>query len=208
MRIISKGFLLLTKTLRYLIDLAGLAYEEDYNHQCLRDQQPLKEDNLELIKELKSIYQTIVKSHPGSLEYALAQRLKLLISFFQALHFMVASPEVMSVESTATFEVDFKEANIYMRQVLTSLPLVKDTIHQGLQPPNGPWDDNYAWLSVFQPDVNRHLFGASFPKDAKLMTRKEGYEFLEKTFTFLNGFTVDLPEKSRYLEHLMVSLIL
>uniref|UniRef100_A0A914Y1P3 Protein MAK10 homolog n=1 Tax=Panagrolaimus superbus TaxID=310955 RepID=A0A914Y1P3_9BILA len=185
-----------------LFDLGGIAFEEDYNYQCLRDQQTLKCNNMEIINELKSIYQKLSKYQPGAAEYSYGQRIKFLFSLFEALHYMIASPEIMSVDSTLSFEVNFKLAESNMEQTLKAFQVVKDTVKQGFQPGDGN-DNNFSWLSVFQPDVNRHLFAASFPKEARLMNRQEGYNFLEKTLTFLKKFTIELPDHAKSVESLM-----
>lgn len=63
---------------------------------------------------------------------------------------------------------------------------------------------NYSWLSYFEPHANRLLSPSSFPREAKIMNRKDALRKFEIFFLIVKQMVFELPEKVRDLEGLLV----
>uniref|UniRef100_A0AAF5CW02 Protein MAK10 homolog n=1 Tax=Strongyloides stercoralis TaxID=6248 RepID=A0AAF5CW02_STRER len=75
--------------------------------------------------------------------------------------------------------INFQKAKTLVSTFKASIKASSQTINYGLQSENGD-DSNYEWLSCFQPEVNRSILPATFPKRLKCTSRKNAYEELRR----------------------------
>uniref|UniRef100_A0A0N4ZQY2 Protein MAK10 homolog n=1 Tax=Parastrongyloides trichosuri TaxID=131310 RepID=A0A0N4ZQY2_PARTI len=76
-------------------------------------------------------------------------------------------------------KVNFRDAKQLVSTFKASIKASMQTINYGLQPPDGD-DGSYEWLPCFQPEVNKNLLPATFPKRLKCTSREKAYEELRR----------------------------
>ncbi|CEF62064.1 N-alpha-acetyltransferase 35, NatC auxiliary subunit [Strongyloides ratti] len=92
--------------------------------------------------------------------------------------------------------INFKKAKTLVATFKASIKASNQTISYGLQPENGD-DSNYEWLSCFQPEVNRYILPATFPKRLKCTSRNNAYEELRR-ITFKLEEITNINEEDIY----------
>uniref|UniRef100_A0A0K0FFT7 Protein MAK10 homolog n=1 Tax=Strongyloides venezuelensis TaxID=75913 RepID=A0A0K0FFT7_STRVS len=75
--------------------------------------------------------------------------------------------------------INFKKAKTLVATFKATIKASSQTISYGLQPESGD-DSNYEWLPCFQPEVNRSILPATFPKRLKCTSRVKAYEELRR----------------------------
>lgn len=71
------------------------------------------------------------------------------------------------------------ELNKHLNQLLALIDRVSKTVALGLAAPENR-DGNYDWLSSFEPYINQRLLPPTFPRQAAIVSRREGWKFVKE----------------------------
>uniref|UniRef100_A0AC35TV27 Protein MAK10 homolog n=1 Tax=Rhabditophanes sp. KR3021 TaxID=114890 RepID=A0AC35TV27_9BILA len=82
-------------------------------------------------------------------------------------------------ENVSDAPLNFTDAKIHFTSFKSGIKGSECTIKYGLQPKDGN-DSNYEWLPAFQPEVNRPIIPASFPKRLTCTSRIAAYQELKR----------------------------
>lgn len=208
LKAITTGLLQMTRTLKFIIDLGGISFDEDITLACRADETMLSSvDNDNAIVFLKNVEKKIEKKLKTSAEKAILHRLKFLRLFLETCACIVPPSSVLAPDSEEAFVVNFKVAAVCLSALINSFSVIEKSITEGLSPSENEKDGDYSWLSSFQPDVNRHLIPNSFPRAPLIDDRITAYKFWKILLENMANMVRELPLKVGTIEDLLVCLI-
>uniref|UniRef100_A0AC34QJ46 Protein MAK10 homolog n=1 Tax=Panagrolaimus sp. JU765 TaxID=591449 RepID=A0AC34QJ46_9BILA len=203
LKAMTTGLLQMTRTLKFIIDLGGISFDEDIALACKADETMLSSaDNDNAIVFLKSVEKKMEKKLKTNLEKAMLHRLKFLRLFLEACACIVPPSSVLAPDSEEAFVVNFKLAAVCLSALMTSFSIIEKSINEGLSSENDD-DGDYSWLSSFQPDVNRHLIPNSFPRAPLIDDRTTSYKFWKVLVENMTNMVRELPLKVGTIEDLL-----
>jgi len=205
LKVATIGLLQLTRSLKFIIDLGGIAYDEDISLSCRADESMLSSaDNdhaIDILKQAEKKFEG--KKNANAHQKAILHRLKFVRYFLELLAAIVPPSSVLAPDSEEGFIVNFKVATVAASFLINSLDTIEKTINQGSQPGEGKSDGDFSWLPAIEPDVNRHLIPNTFPRAPVINDRINCYKFWKEMVDRLTNISRELPLKVNTVEDLL-----
>lgn len=205
LKVATIGLLQLTRSLKFIIDLGGIAYDEDISLSCRADESMLSSaDNdhaIDILKQLEKKFEG--KKNTNSNQKGILHRLKFIRYFLETISAIVPPSSVLAPDSEEGFVVNFKAATVAVSFLSNSLDIIEKTVNQGLQPGEGKDDGDYSWLPAIEPDVNRHLIPNTFPRAPVIGDRVNCYKFWKEVVDRMIDISRELPLKINTVEDLL-----
>lgn len=205
LRLLSTGLLQFARTLRFIIDLGGISYDEDITLICKADETLLSSTDNDNINNLikKYLKKAESKKKKTAEEVAVFHRLRFLQYFFDTIGNIVPPSSYLAPDSVEQFIVNFKGATTSLTLLVQSIRDVIKTIEEGKQPRSGD-DGDFSWLPAFQPDVNRHLIPNTFPRTPILPNRAEAYKVIDEMVGRMTTIARELPLRVNTVDELLL----
>lgn len=222
----SASIIYFLHALKVFIEMAFVFNEEDFSSLTAHKIEP----NEKCLEQLEAVIEMLDSQIIAHKDYnkeltAIRMRFRFLQSFFDLFHYLVPPSSALNNKE---FIPNFKKASLAIDRCLLSLKHILKTFTLGLMPPDEDLNDgksvfilknlivikiniflgDFSWLSAFEPDVNRHLCPANFPRELTFVNRLNAFNYFIKTMEKIQKMLKEIPEKIKDVESLTVNFVI
>ncbi|KAI1719614.1 mak10 subunit, natC n(alpha)-terminal acetyltransferase domain-containing protein [Ditylenchus destructor] len=189
---------------RMIIEVAAVFNEEDFSAFTCHSGLQVKCDPLECLESAMDLINARINenSEPTKNLQAVNLRLSFLQSFFELINCIVP-PLVLKVDANdvKVFVPNFKKGTASAEKCLNMLDSCRKTTSLGLSSSSNAGD--YSWLRAFDPQVNRQQSPPNFPRDPKLISRFEAFDYLHNLLSKIKLMMTEIVDKMKTLDGLL-----
>ncbi|KAI1720527.1 mak10 subunit, natC n(alpha)-terminal acetyltransferase domain-containing protein [Ditylenchus destructor] len=189
---------------RMIIEVAAVFNEEDFSAFTCHSGLQVKGEPMEYLESAMDLINARIKENtePTKNLQAVNLRLSFLQSFFDLINCIVP-PLVLKVDANdvKVFVPNFKKGTASAEKCLNLLDSCRKTICLGLRPSNDTGD--YLWLRAFDPQINRQQSPPNFPRDPKLISRFEAFDYLHNLLAKIKLMMTEIVDKMKTLDGLL-----